>query len=115
MTRFYPLPTLPQNTVDYFTMHGYMVYVPTLRFGRTPVAEKWCAAYDARLDVAAAMEYVHEHGGKMYILCHCVGVIATSMGLLALSFLYYFMSRKIGTLWTCEPEVEFGQQLNIRN
>jgi hypothetical protein len=81
--QIFSLPTLAQNTVDYFTSHGYTVYVPTLRFGRTPIAEKGYTAYDARLDVAAAMEFVHErHGGKMYILCHCVGSIATSMGLL---------------------------------
>ncbi|KAJ6588514.1 hypothetical protein B0H19DRAFT_1205902 [Mycena capillaripes] len=81
--QIFTLPTLPQNTVDYFTSHGYIVYVTTLRFGRTPVAELGDTAYDTRLDVAAAMEYVHgRHGGKMYIVCHCVGAISTSMGLL---------------------------------
>ncbi|KAJ7773668.1 hypothetical protein DFH07DRAFT_952716 [Mycena maculata] len=79
----FSLPTIPTNTVDYFTSHGYTVYVPVLRFGRTPAALQGYTAYDARLDVEAAMKYVHgQHPGKMLILCHCVGAIATSMGLL---------------------------------
>ncbi|KAJ7484654.1 hypothetical protein FB451DRAFT_1169687 [Mycena latifolia] len=81
--QIFSLPTIPTNTVEYFTSRGYTVYVPTLRFGRTPAAEKGYTVYDTRLDVAAAMNFVHEqHGGKMYILCHCVGAIVTSMGLL---------------------------------
>lgn len=76
-------PTIPVNTVEYFTSLGYTVYVPTLRSGRAPTAEKGYTAYDSRLDVAAAMNFVHEqHQDKMYILCHCLGAIATSMGLL---------------------------------
>jgi hypothetical protein len=81
--QIFSLPTIPVNTVEYFTSRGYTVYVPTLRFGRTPVAEKGYTAYDARLDVAAAMKFVHDqHEGKMYVICHCVGSIATSIGLL---------------------------------
>jgi hypothetical protein len=81
--QIFALPTIRQNAVDYFTSRGYMVYIPIPRFGRTPVAETGYTAYDSRLDVAAAMEYVHEqHGGKMYIICHGIGAIATSTGLL---------------------------------
>ncbi|KAJ7443324.1 glucose-methanol-choline oxidoreductase [Mycena galericulata] len=89
----YSLPTIPENTVDYFTSHGYTVYIPTPRFGRIPAAHLGNTAYDARLDVEAAMKYVHDrhpgkmlvhdrHPGKMLVVCHCVGAIATSMGLL---------------------------------
>ncbi|KAJ6568346.1 hypothetical protein DFH09DRAFT_983153 [Mycena vulgaris] len=81
--QIFSLPTIPTNTVEYFTSRGYTVYVPTLRFGRTPSSEKGYTAYDTRLDVAAAMDFVHEqHQSKMYIICHCVGAISTSMGLL---------------------------------
>ncbi|KAJ6588572.1 hypothetical protein B0H19DRAFT_923787 [Mycena capillaripes] len=81
--QIFSLPTIRQNAVDYFTSNGYIVYIPTPRFGRTSVAEMGYTAYDARLDIAAAMEYVHgQHGGKMYIICHCLGAVATSIGLL---------------------------------
>jgi hypothetical protein len=81
--QIFSLPTIRQNAVEYFTSNGYTVYVPIHRVGLTPAAEKGYTAYDARLDIAAAMEYVHkQHGGKMYIICHCLGAIATSMGLL---------------------------------
>ncbi|KAJ7097404.1 hypothetical protein C8R44DRAFT_949487 [Mycena epipterygia] len=81
--QIFSLPTIPTNTVEYFISLGYIVYVPTLRFGRTQTSEKGYTAYDARLDVAAAMKFVHDqHPGKMYIITHCVGAIATSMGLL---------------------------------
>ncbi|KAF9469642.1 Alpha/Beta hydrolase protein [Collybia nuda] len=82
--QIYSLPTIPVNTVDYFTARGYTCYIPTLRFGRTPVAQEGYTAYDTRLDVLAAMHYVHEDcgGKKFYVIAHCVGAIATSMGLL---------------------------------
>ncbi|KAJ7248149.1 hypothetical protein B0H12DRAFT_727764 [Mycena haematopus] len=81
--QIFSLPTIRQNAVEYYTSHGYTVYIPIHRVGLTPIAEKGYTAYDARLDVAAAMEYVHKrHGGKMYIVCHCLGAIATSIGLL---------------------------------
>ncbi|KAF7366427.1 FAD/NAD(P)-binding domain-containing protein [Mycena sanguinolenta] len=81
--QIFSLPTIRQNTVDYFTANGYTVYVPTHRAGMTPLAQKGYTAYDVRLDVAAAMEHIHKkHGGKMYIICHCLGSMATSMGLL---------------------------------
>jgi hypothetical protein len=79
----FSLPTIPTNAVEYFTARGYTVYVHTPRFGRTPAAKKGYTVYDARLDIAAAMKFVHDQfPGKMYIICHCAGAIATSMGLL---------------------------------
>lgn len=80
----FALPTIPTNTVEYFTGLGYTCYVPTLRFGRLPAAEKGHTAYDARLDVKAAMQFVreNENGKKFYVVCHCLGSIATGIALL---------------------------------
>ncbi|PVH90904.1 FAD/NAD(P)-binding domain-containing protein [Periconia macrospinosa] len=80
----FALPTIPTNTVDYFTGLGYTCYVATLRFGRLPAATKGHTAYDARLDVKAAMQFVREkeNGKKFYVVCHCLGSIATGMALL---------------------------------
>ncbi|KAJ7669030.1 hypothetical protein B0H17DRAFT_1247859 [Mycena rosella] len=81
--QIFSCPTVRTNTVEYFTSRGYTVYVPVLRFGRVPVAEKGYTAFDARLDIAAAMAHVHEkHQVRMHVIAHCVGSIATSMGLL---------------------------------
>ncbi|KAF2083168.1 FAD/NAD(P)-binding domain-containing protein [Saccharata proteae CBS 121410] len=79
----FALPTISENAVEYFTALGYTVYVPVPRFGRTPTAETGYTIYDARFDVLAAMQYVHDrHEEKMYILCHCQGSVATAMGLM---------------------------------
>ncbi|KAF7342089.1 FAD/NAD(P)-binding domain-containing protein [Mycena venus] len=81
--QIFSLPTIRQNAVEYFTSQGYTVYIPIHRVGSTPIAQKGYTAFDARLDLAAAMEYVHkQHGSKMYVICHCMGAIATSIGLL---------------------------------
>lgn len=82
--QIYALPTINVNTVEYLTKRGYVVYVLTPRFGLTPTAKLGYTAVDTRLDVLAAMEFVraHEEGRKMYIVAHCVGAIATSIGLL---------------------------------
>ena len=82
--QIFSLPTIPVNTVEYFTSRGHICYVPTLRFGISPYAKKGYTAYDARQDVVAATRYVREEhsGQKFYVICHCVGAIATSMALL---------------------------------
>ncbi|KAJ7208655.1 hypothetical protein GGX14DRAFT_454051 [Mycena pura] len=81
--QIFSLPTIPVNAVEYFTALGYQVYVPIPRFGRTPAAELGYTVYDARLDVLAAMQYVHaQHEMKMYVVCHCQGAVATAMGIL---------------------------------
>ncbi|GME65013.1 putative glucose-methanol-choline oxidoreductase protein [Neofusicoccum parvum] len=81
--QIYSLPTIKQNAVEYFLDQGMDVYVIVLRVGRTPTAEQGWTGYDARLDVQAAMEAIYkEHKTKMYIVCHCLGSVATSMGLL---------------------------------
>lgn len=82
--QIFALPTIETNTVEYFTALGYICYVPTLRFGLLPVAKEGYTGFDARLDVQAAMEYVREQEAerKMYVICHCLGSIATGMALL---------------------------------
>ena len=82
--QIFAMPTIPVNTVEYFTNLGYTVYVLVPRFGFTHTSKEGFTAYDARLDVRAAMDEVHARHPreKMYIVCHCVGSMATCMGLL---------------------------------
>jgi hypothetical protein len=82
--QIFSLPTIEKNTVEYFTDLGYTCYVLTVRFGILPVAAEGYTAYDARLDIKAAMEFVREQeqGRKFYVVCHCLGSIATGIALL---------------------------------
>ncbi|KAF2838312.1 FAD/NAD(P)-binding domain-containing protein, partial [Patellaria atrata CBS 101060] len=82
--QIFALPTIPTNTVEYFTSRGHTAYVTTLRFGISPSVKEGHTAYDARLDVVAAMRYVREQyqNRKFYVVTHCVGAISTSMALL---------------------------------
>lgn len=82
--QIYSLPAVPVNAIEYFTSLGYRCYVPTLRFGKTSAAREGYTAYDARYDVKAAMEYIREQEGgkKCYVVCHCLGSIATGIALL---------------------------------
>ncbi|KAF1960770.1 FAD/NAD(P)-binding domain-containing protein [Byssothecium circinans] len=82
--QIFSLPTIQTNTIDYFTGLGYKCYVPTLRFGVSQEARKGYTAYDARFDVKAAMEFVRqeERNRQFYVVCHCLGSIATGMALL---------------------------------
>lgn len=81
--QIFSLPTIPINTVDYFTSLGYTCYTPTLRFGAGENARWGYTAYDARLDVRAVVNYVYENERtKVYIIAHCLGSIATAMALL---------------------------------
>lgn len=83
--QIFSLLTVPTNTIDYFTQLGYTCYVATLRFGKLDAAQRGYTAYDARLDVRAAMQFVREMEGnkKFYVVCHCLGSIATGMALLS--------------------------------
>ncbi|KAB2576368.1 Cholesterol oxidase [Lasiodiplodia theobromae] len=85
--QIYALPTIKTNAVEYFLSKGHDVYIVVLRVGRTPTAKRGYTAFDARLDVKAAVEYIYkEHDNttetKMYVICHCLGAVATSIGLL---------------------------------
>jgi hypothetical protein len=82
--QIFSLPTIQTNTVDFFTRLGYTCYVAVLRFGNLSAARLGCTAYDARLDVKAAMEFVRneEQNQKFYVICHCLGSIAVGCALL---------------------------------
>jgi predicted alpha/beta hydrolase len=81
----FALPTLETNAVEFFTRSGFRVYTLTPRFGITPVAQRGFTAFDARLDVHAALAKVRtlqESSKPIYVVAHCVGALAFSMGLL---------------------------------
>jgi hypothetical protein len=81
--QIFSLPTIPVNAIDYFTSLGYTCYVPVLRFFAGENARYGYTAFDARLDVSAAVKYVYEQEGKqVYVIAHCLGSIATAMALL---------------------------------
>jgi len=80
----FSLPTIPTNTIDYFTGLGYRCYVAVPRFGIAPTSQVGWTCYDARWDIKASMEYVREQedGRKFYAIVHCLGSITTSIALL---------------------------------
>ena len=83
--RIFAMPTLPLNAIEYFTSQGATCFCVTHRVGKTEVAKQGWSMYDARLDIAAALDYIwkrHPPGTKVYIVGHCAGSIALSMGLL---------------------------------
>ena len=82
--QIFALPTIEHTAVDFFRNAGYRVFCVTLRIGRTSVARNGYTAFDARLDVAAALESIREMWPlqKTYVVAHCVGSLAFSMGLL---------------------------------
>ncbi|KAK2784915.1 ERAD-associated protein [Emmonsiellopsis sp. PD_33] len=81
----FAMPTLETNAAEFFTRLGFRVYTLTPRFGITPVAHRGFTAFDARLDVHAALAKVRalqELNEPIYVVAHCVGALAFSMGLL---------------------------------
>jgi hypothetical protein len=83
--RIFAMPTLPVNAIEYFTSQGATCFCVTHRVGKTEVAKQGWSTYDARLDVAAALDYIWKRypvGTKVYIVAHCAGSVALSMGLL---------------------------------
>lgn len=112
--QIYSLPTIQTNAVQYFLSEGHDVYVVVLRVGRTPLAQRGYTAYDARLDVQAAVEHIYNKHDpdtqtKMYVVCHCLGAVATSMGLLDGTLP---PSRMIGL---CASQVFFAQKFGTVN
>jgi hypothetical protein len=78
-------PTIELNAIEFFTRSGATCFCITHRVGKTPIAEDGWSTYDARLDVAAALNHItkcHPPGTKVYVVAHCAGSIALSMGLL---------------------------------
>ncbi|KAF7189115.1 Cholesterol oxidase [Pseudocercospora fuligena] len=80
----FSLPTIPINTIDYFTDLGYRCYVVVPRFGISEAEQLGYTAYDARWDIKAAVDFVlqAEDGREPYVVCHCLGSITTGMALL---------------------------------
>ncbi|KAK0720521.1 hypothetical protein B0H67DRAFT_599992 [Lasiosphaeris hirsuta] len=82
--QIFALPTIPYNTVNYFTRAGYRVFVTVHRIGQLMVAENMWTTFDARLDLKACYEWIRkEHGtDKIYTIAHCMGSVALSTGML---------------------------------
>ena len=82
--QIFALPTIEVNAVDYFTRAGYRVYVTVHRICHLEVARNNWTTYDARLDIRACLEMIREREGKekIYTICHCMGAVAYSSGLL---------------------------------
>ncbi|KAK7718059.1 hypothetical protein SLS57_006206 [Botryosphaeria dothidea] len=80
----FALPTVRTNAVDYFTARGHTVHVLSHRFSRTPVCAAGGTSHEARLDVRAALQHLRaqNRGGKIYVIAHCMGAVATAIGLL---------------------------------
>ncbi|KAL6302977.1 hypothetical protein BKA93DRAFT_827054 [Sparassis latifolia] len=80
--QIFAMPTLEVNAIEFFTRSGATCFCITHRVGRTPIAQNGWTTYDARLDVAAALEYIVQRYPQVYVIAHCAGSIALSMGLL---------------------------------
>ena len=97
----FALDTLPKNSknaITYFREQGFRCFCLVHRVGKTAIAKKGGTTYEARLDVAAAIDKIealrHSAGAagykpygplrtkKTYIIAHCAGSVALSMGLL---------------------------------
>ena len=78
-------PTIKLNAIEFFTRAGGACFCITPRIGKTAAAEDGWTTYDARLDIAAALHHItrrYHPGTKVYVVAHCAGSIALSIGLL---------------------------------
>jgi hypothetical protein len=88
--QIFGLPTIEKNAIDYFREAGYRIYCVTHRVGKTMAAMKRYTTFDARLDILAALAKIrklqeaqrHGRAEKTYVIAHCAGSVALSMGLL---------------------------------
>lgn len=88
--QIFSLPTIEKNAIDYFREAGYRVYCVTHRVGKTMTAMKGYTTFEARLDILAALAKIrslqetqtHRQAEKTYVIAHCAGSLALSMGLL---------------------------------
>ncbi|EJT76957.1 cholesterol oxidase [Gaeumannomyces tritici R3-111a-1] len=89
--QIFALPTIPFNTVNYFTRAGYRVFVSVHRIGQIMAAHNLWTTFDARLDLRACLEYIRENyseteapepPSKIYTIAHCMGSVAFSSGML---------------------------------
>lgn len=85
-------PFVNTNAIDYFTRRGYRCWCLTPRFGKQDdeTARSACTAYDARLDIAAALLEIERYTsqvkpkpyGTPYVVAHCAGALALACALL---------------------------------
>lgn len=88
--QIFGLPTIEKNAINYFREAGYTIYCVTHRVGKTMTAMKGNTTFDARLDILAALAKIrklqeaqrHGQAEKTYVIAHCAGSVALSMGLL---------------------------------
>jgi hypothetical protein len=80
----FSLPTIEVNAINYFTRAGYRIYVSVHRICQLMIAENNWTTYDARHDLRACLEWIRKNEGpeKIYTICHCMGAVAFSGGLL---------------------------------
>ncbi|KAJ5913560.1 CAZyme family AA3 [Penicillium tannophilum] len=83
MHNLYALPFLRCNLIDYLTKHGYRCYALSPRWSADPSVAQRSTVFDCRLDVAAAVDFIRSRETlKPYVIAHCQGSVALSMGLL---------------------------------
>lgn len=82
--QIFSTPTIEVNAINYFTRAGYRVFVTVHRICKLVVAKNGWTTYDARLDIKACLERIRRDQGpeKIYAICHCMGAVAFSSGLL---------------------------------
>ncbi|GME39447.1 glucose-methanol-choline oxidoreductase [Neofusicoccum parvum] len=79
----FALPTIRTNAVDHLTSLGHTVHILTHRFCRTPICASGGTVYEARLDVLAALTHIRAStDSQIHLICHCMGAVSTSIGLL---------------------------------
>lgn len=79
----FALPYLRCNMVEYFTEREHRCYVLTPRWGCDSIQAQRSTVFDCRLDVAAAITSMREREPqKPYVIAHCQGAVALSMGIL---------------------------------
>lgn len=83
--QIFALPTIKQNAVEYFHEAGFQVFCVTHRVGKTVIAQTGYTTFDARLDIQAALAKIRslqQSDEPIYVVAHCAGSLALSMGLL---------------------------------
>lgn len=90
--KIFASPWVAENAIERFVREGYRCWCLTTRFGKEDVddTESGWTAYDARLDIAAALLEIktwhHQSQSKThtppYVIAHCVGSLALASALL---------------------------------
>ncbi|CEL07038.1 hypothetical protein ASPCAL10204 [Aspergillus calidoustus] len=79
----FALPYQRCNRIEYFTNRGHRRYILSPRWSCDENVATECTVFDARLDIAAAVQHISLHESpKPYVVAHCQGSVALSMALL---------------------------------